>query len=261
MKVLCVVLLSTVLGIASCDLSCMQFKVGICFSAVTKTYGTTPLCVGDNALLKCLLNGAKDCDVENEPVVKDVLNMHNFTCVDGTEMNELFKKHKDCVFGKAAIGNALCLKPLFSAVLRLKTDSSTTTPPTKKHILKVSCNYRESGDQCINNNIKSECGEEAMMFRNRFSAPSIQLSKGACDEISDGYDLLAGEFEYEARQNAEDSVSPNSHHHHYSAFGPHASSFDDDDEYYFNTAANMVSISQNLILALIVVGLLKCSIC
>ncbi|GIY28463.1 hypothetical protein CEXT_169091 [Caerostris extrusa] len=63
-------------------------------------------------------SAATDCNVESDPMVEDILSIYNFTCTEDTEMNTLYKKHKDCIVGKKSTsGTRDCLKPFSDATI------------------------------------------------------------------------------------------------------------------------------------------------
>ncbi|GIY59614.1 uncharacterized protein CDAR_313171 [Caerostris darwini] len=261
MKIFFALLLTAVVGIVSCDIVCMQFKLSTCVMIRAVQHQGNFLCVGNhNELIECLRNGARDCNVESEQVVQDVLNIYNTTCIEGTDMNTLFQKHKDCVFTTAALGNGVCMMPVLREISNLGFRINPTRS-FKEKSLRIACKYSSSGDNCINNNINITCGAEAMRFRQRLSDASIRLSNDACNVVSQSNEAETNEIHYALMQNDAISVqtasSPNQHS--VAAAGLHVASTVSPNYMLPQSAATHVSVPQSLIIALIVVTMFKMS--
>ncbi|GIX80667.1 uncharacterized protein CEXT_7031 [Caerostris extrusa] len=117
--------------------------------------------------MECLQRGARECNIESDPIVQDLIEVYNSTCILGMEMNILYKKHGECVFRDAARGNSLCLKPVKRELRRLGVFRS------EESSFRVICKYQNSTNECVDKNTYSTCGEEAMRFRQRLSNSSI----------------------------------------------------------------------------------------
>ncbi|GBM64856.1 hypothetical protein AVEN_157107-1 [Araneus ventricosus] len=223
MKVAIFFVLTALLGIASCDIVCMQFKLSSCFAVTAMRNFRNPICASNNDLIACLRNGARECGVESSPIVGEVIERYTETCKEGTEMNDLYKKHKACVFQDAAIGNGVCMRPILTEVLALGFPSQTRT--YQENVLKVACKYGDSGNKCIDDNINSTCGAEAAKFRHHLSDPSVRLSDQACEEVAAETEHETNEIHYVLQQHDEHSVHAMSPHtQHLSATGHQAGS-------------------------------------
>ncbi|XP_055935837.1 uncharacterized protein LOC129965731 [Argiope bruennichi] len=219
MKVTVCFVLAALLGIASCDIICMQFKLSHCFAVVAIRHFSNPICASNNELNDCLRTTARECGVESAPIVEEVLANYAETCKEGTDMNNMYKKHKTCVFQDAAIGNGGCLRPMLAEILTLGYPSQTREYQEK--VLKAACKYSDTGNKCIDDNINKTCGAEAAKFRRDLSDPSVRLSNQACDEIQ----AETNEIHYALQQHDEHSVHAMAPHtQHLSAVGSQAGS-------------------------------------
>ncbi|GIY11318.1 hypothetical protein CDAR_530581 [Caerostris darwini] len=117
-KIICSFLAIIVLEIVSCELICMQktkFDCHLSFS----------YCSENNEFLECMRSGARECNLESDPIVQDMLNVIDSTCTEGTEINTLYKKHIGCVTGNVTTsGNKICVKPFSN----ITPPSSNRTP-------------------------------------------------------------------------------------------------------------------------------------
>lgn len=219
MKIGIFFVLTALLGIASCDIVCMQFKLSSCFAVLALRHFGNPICGANTELTDCLRNSARECGVESEPIVGEVVARYTETCKEGTEMNDLYQKHKTCVFQDAAIGNGVCMRPILTEVLRMGFPSPTRE--YQERVLKVACKYGDSGNKCIDDNINSTCGAEAAQFRHHLSDPSVRLSNQACEEV----EAETNEIRYALQQHDDHSVHAMAPHtQHLSATGPQAGS-------------------------------------
>ncbi|GIY29438.1 uncharacterized protein CDAR_533861 [Caerostris darwini] len=257
MKIFFVLVLTAVVGIVSCDIVCVHSKLSSCVMTLVSQYQENFICADDNALVECIRNGARDCNVESEPVVQDVLNIYNTTCTEGTAMNTLYKRYKDCMFSTPSYGSSLCVRPMIIDVSRLGFHLNPTRTLQEK-ALRIACKHAISGENCINNIVNTTCGEEVLRFRQRVSAPAIRLSNEACVAVGQSGEADNNEIQYAFRQNDNISIPIASPHNHHSivAAGAHVAS-NISPHAYPQSAASHVNALQIFIVALVVITMLK----
>ncbi|GFR27790.1 uncharacterized protein TNCT_692431 [Trichonephila clavata] len=173
--------LEVFVGIASSDYVCMQFKFVKCFSKVVIRYLQSPFCIAYPELTKCIVSGARECDVESKPLITTILDLYALVCTNGTELSLDNRKHKYCITEKVAIENYFCIQPMLKELAKLGKPEETQE--YQENHLKVSCSFLDKADECSQGNILRTCGEEAAEFRKKISLPSIILSKLACCEV------------------------------------------------------------------------------
>ncbi|GFU66164.1 uncharacterized protein TNCV_2858371 [Trichonephila clavipes] len=169
------------IGIASSDYVCMQFKYVKCFAKVVIRYLQSPFCIAYPELMKCIVSGARECDVESKPIVTTMLDLYALVCTNGTELSLDNRKHKYCITKKVAVDNYFCNQPMLKALAKLGNPDDTRE--YQGNHLKVSCSFLDKADECAQNNILRICGEEAAEFRKKISLPALALSKLACCEV------------------------------------------------------------------------------
>ncbi|PRD24906.1 UNVERIFIED_CONTAM: hypothetical protein NCL1_42447 [Trichonephila clavipes] len=125
------------IGIASSDYVCMQFKYVKCFAKVVIRYLQSPFCIAYPELMKCIVSGARECDVESKPIVTTMLDLYALVCTNGTELSLDNRKHKYCITKKVAVDNYFCNQPMFKALAKLGNPDDTRE--YQGNHLKVSC--------------------------------------------------------------------------------------------------------------------------
>ncbi|GFY59917.1 uncharacterized protein TNIN_94861 [Trichonephila inaurata madagascariensis] len=114
----------------------MQSKFNRCFDRWILSDTSNPICSDHTEFDKCMKKGAKDCDVENSSIVKEILKVYDEICTYNTTMNTMYHKHKDCLFVKERELSSHCLASILRKISAIRFRSREDY---KTEVMKVVC--------------------------------------------------------------------------------------------------------------------------
>ncbi|GIX93610.1 hypothetical protein CEXT_455221 [Caerostris extrusa] len=154
MKTFFPLVLAALLGTASCGNMCFEKAKALCLLQVMAKHS-------------------------NDFICGEIKNTRNATCTEGTELNTLFKKYGECSFQGADDGNTLCMNPIKEELKKADFEIKTL----EEDLFRAACKHQDSLNECIDRNIYSVCGEEAMRLRQRLVNSSNILTMHVCEDL------------------------------------------------------------------------------